>query len=179
VNWETPRVINGDSDPPGDQFFPWIEVDRRGRLHLFFYDTRNTPQNDWDAQAWIDAYYAYSDDEGDTWSEHRLTPEPFNSELDGRNGSSAFIGDYSGLAVGGSYAYPCYLSNQNGDSDIFTNRIVDPPGDLDGDCAVGQTDLGILLAAFGVNADGDIDNDGETGQSDLGLLLAHWGESCD
>ncbi len=182
ASWATPWVINGDSDPPGDQFFPWIEVDRRGRIHLLFYDTRNTPQNDWDDEAFIDAYYAYSDDEGDTWTEYRLTPNAFNSEDDGRPSSPpAFIGDYSGLGVGGSSAFPCYLSNQNGDSDIFIHRIVDPPGDLNGDCVVDQSDLGILLADWGCSGagcPGDADGDGDTDQSDLGVLLANWGQSC-
>lgn len=27
LTWTTPAVINGEGDPPGDQFFPWIEVD--------------------------------------------------------------------------------------------------------------------------------------------------------
>ena len=52
------------------------------------------------------------------------------------------------------------------------------PEDLDGDGVVGQTDLGILLSAYGNNADGDIDGDGDTDQADLGILLSHYGESC-
>jgi hypothetical protein len=176
VSWETPWVINGDSDPPGDQFFPWIEVDRRGRIHLLFYDTRNTPQDDSDSEAFIDAYYAYSDDAGDSWTEIRLTPTPFNSEDDGRISSPpAFIGDYSGLAVGGSRALPCYLSNQNGDSDIFIHRIVDPPSDLDADGDVDIQDLALLLGAYGIDDAGDIDGDGDTDIADLAMLLGDYG----
>jgi len=52
------------------------------------------------------------------------------------------------------------------------------PGDLNDDGCVDQADLGILLAAFGVDDGGDLDNDGDTDQSDLGILLAHWGEGC-
>lgn len=55
------------------------------------------------------------------------------------------------------------------------------PGDLNGDGKVNQSDLGILLAAFGTcigqpgyNAVADIDGDGCVGQSDLGTLLSHW-----
>ncbi len=184
TTWATPWVINGDSDPPGDQFFPWLEVDRRGRLHSVFYDTRDTPQNDWDPEAFIDTYYAYSDDEGDTWTEVRLTAEPFNSEDDGLPNSQAFIGDYSGLAVAGSRALPCYLSNQNGDSDIFIHRIVDPPGDLDGDCDVDLSDLAQLLANYGTTEgatyeDGDLDGDGEVNLADLAALLAVYGTTCE
>ncbi len=52
------------------------------------------------------------------------------------------------------------------------------PGDLNGDTVVDQSDLGILLAAYGVNGNGDLDGDGDTDQSDLGILLSHYGESC-
>lgn len=176
TSWATPWVINGDSDPPGDQFFPWLEVDMRGRIHLLFYDTRNTPQNDSDPEAFVDAYYAYSDDGGGSWTEVCLTPTPFNSEDDGRPSTPpAFIGDYSGLGVGGSYAYPCYLSNQNGDSDTFIHRVVDPSGDLDGDFDVDIQDLAILLAAYGAGDGGDIDEDGDTDIADLAVLLANYG----
>ena len=46
TTWTVPRLVNGDSDPPGDQFFPWLEVDAMGRLHMIFFDTRYTPQLD-------------------------------------------------------------------------------------------------------------------------------------
>jgi hypothetical protein len=56
-----------------------------------------------------------------------------------------------------------------------------PPGDLDGDWCVDQSDLGILLADWGCtggDCPGDCDGDGDTDQGDLGILLAHWGEGC-
>jgi hypothetical protein len=49
------------------------------------------------------------------------------------------------------------------------------PGDLDGDGDTDLSDLGILLAAFGVNGNGDLDGDGDTDLSDLGVLLADFG----
>ena len=52
------------------------------------------------------------------------------------------------------------------------------PGDLNGDRAVGHTDLGILLAAWQASDEGDLDCDGVTDQSDLGILLANWGNVC-
>jgi len=54
-------------------------------------------------------------------------------------------------------------------------------GDLDGDCDVDHSDLGILLADWGcVGSDpgdcpGDLDGDFDTDHSDLGILLADWG----
>ncbi|MCK4874190.1 MAG: hypothetical protein KAS72_15820, partial [Phycisphaerales bacterium] len=52
------------------------------------------------------------------------------------------------------------------------------PADLDGDGYIGQSDLGILLAAYGLGAGGDIDGDGDTDQGDLGALLAVYGQPC-
>jgi len=54
--------------------------------------------------------------------------------------------------------------------------VVSPcPGDLDGDGDTDQSDLGILLASWGVNGGGDLDGDGDTDQADLGVLLSDWG----
>jgi hypothetical protein len=48
------------------------------------------------------------------------------------------------------------------------------PSDLDGDGTIGQTDLAVLLGAWGT-VTGDVDGDGTTGQTDLALLLGSWG----
>ncbi len=54
----------------------------------------------------------------------------------------------------------------------------DCPEDLDGDGFVGQSDLGVLLSAYGDNGGGDIDGDGDTDQADLGALLGAYGSDC-
>ncbi len=51
-------------------------------------------------------------------------------------------------------------------------------GDLNGDGCVDQSDLGILLAAYGNDDGGDIDGDGDTDQADLGTLLGNYGQGC-
>lgn len=183
-SWTTPEVINSDILTwPGDQFFPWIEVDQSGRLHAMFYDTRSGFHNDGDPNAVMHTYYTYSDDRGDTWNEVRLTPSPFNSEDDGLDRDNAFIGDYSGLAVGQNRVYPCYLSNQNGDSDIFVNTIVFPeptlPGDMNCDGVVNNFDIEPFVLAL-TNPEqyaasypdcdilsGDINEDGEVNNFDI------------
>ena len=48
-------------------------------------------------------------------------------------------------------------------------------GDLDDDNDTDQSDLGLLLAAFGIDDGGDLDGDDDTDQADLGILLADWG----
>lgn len=150
TTWSTPVVIHPDSDPPGDQFFPWLEVDHNSRIHLLWYDTRDLSWDDEVDVAFIRAYYAYSDDAGISWTERVLTPVAFNSEDDGRVGSPpAFIGDYLGMSVGGDIAYPCYLSNQNGDSDIFVHRIDSAArGDMNCDGVVDTADVAAFALAL-------------------------------
>lgn len=126
VSWSTPVVVNLDASPtPGDQYFPWIECDRNGRLHLLFYDTRAPVQNDTAPTAQITPYYSYSDDGGATWTEAKLMNTPWDSGADGFGGG--FIGDYLGMATGGHLATPLYMSTQLGNADTFTHRIQDGP----------------------------------------------------
>jgi hypothetical protein len=52
------------------------------------------------------------------------------------------------------------------------------PGDIDGDGATGQADLGILLAHYGLPGGpeaGDLTGDGLVDQADLAVLLADYG----
>jgi hypothetical protein len=83
--------------------------------------------------------------------------------------------------------YIGYIVTASDDVDTSNNKaydrttitiVSDCPADLDGDGFVGQSDLGILLSAYGVNDGGDIDGDGDTDQSDLGILLGEYGTSC-
>lgn len=57
------------------------------------------------------------------------------------------------------------------------------PADVDGDCAVGLSDLAVLLLHFGAAngafyADGDLDFDSDVDLYDLTLLLAAFGATC-
>ncbi|MFG0252818.1 MAG: hypothetical protein ACF8NJ_08100, partial [Phycisphaerales bacterium JB038] len=61
---------------------------------------------------------------------------------------------------------------------LTINGVTPCPEDLDGDDYIGQSDLGILLASYEVDAGGDINGDGATDQSDLGMLLALYDQPC-
>ncbi len=181
TTWEAPRVINGDNDPAGDQFFSWLEVDSAGRVQIVYFDSRNTVQNDNTVDGMFDAYYAVSEDGGDTFSEFRLTPDPWNSADDGIIGSSQFLGDYLGIATGGDRAYPVYIDTSNGRSELYTNVIAFAqacPADFDTDELVGIADLIALLEAWGPCLPAcpwDLDADGSVGFTDIVALLASWG----
>ncbi len=57
-------------------------------------------------------------------------------------------------------------------------RITAVAGDLNGDCVVNESDLGIMLQAFGTTVGGDLDRDGDTDEGDLGVLLSSWQATC-
>lgn len=146
--WSLPRVINGDAVPPGDQFCPWIEVDRTGRLHVVYYDTRRFRQTDADPVAHLDAYYAYSENRGQSWTEAPLTEEPFAY-------GGTFIGDYLGMGVAGNRAYPAYSSNQRGNLDVHIHVVQFPgQGDFDGDGNVDLADFAAFQNCFDTKGDG-------------------------
>ena len=128
TTWSTPIVINGDAVVPGDQFFPWIEVDESGRIHMVFHDTRAVLQNDVDATGFVDSYYSFSTDRGASWSETRLTSTGMNTAQAFPGGS--FIGDYLGLATAGNRTLPTYVDNGAGDSDVYTHVVTHDTGTI-------------------------------------------------
>lgn len=97
----------------------------------------------------------------------------------------ATSGQYGKTAV-----YDFFVANLNVTGDFSDPGVVaigckTCPGDANGDQAVNQSDLGILLAAYGCCfADAcyapcaDFDLDGCVTQSDLGILLAFYGQNC-
>ncbi len=185
TSWTTPVVINTDEDPPGDQFFCWLEVDKYGRIHLVWFDSRHTVQNDNNIHGMLDAYYAYSEDEGATWHEYRLTDSPWDSDNDGLNRSSQFIGDYLGLAVADNKVYPVYLYATGTDPDTYTHVIEFAgacPADLNGDDYVNIDDIFAALGLWGDCPDpcppycaGDLTEDCTVNIDDIFAILGMWG----
>lgn len=191
-NWETDLYFTSSTDlgtswappvavinAPGDQFFAWIECDEDGRLHLVYADGRNIPANDGATNGWFDVYYAFSVNGGANWVEHRLTPTTFNSNNDGLDRSSQFLGDYFGIGVSGDVVTPVYIDTSAGNPDTFTHRIELPePGDIDGDGSVNFNDLVDLLAAWGpcpsVPCAADVNGDGVIDFNDIVFVLASW-----
>lgn len=179
ATWSAPAVINTDAVVPGDQFFSWLETDDAGRLHAVFLDSRHTAQADGTQHGMLDVYYAWSGDDGATWEEIRLTSAPWDSDDDGLNRVSQFIGDYLGLDVAGNRAYPAYLSTAGGDPDIYVHEILHTlSGDLNDDGRVNVIDLLTLIAAWGAcpagDCPGDLTGDAVVDVQDLLFMLARW-----
>lgn len=129
--WTLPRVVNGDSDPPADQFFPWLEVDTSGTLHLAFFDSRHTAQVDDQETGFFDVYYSTSRDRGDTWDEVRISPTSFNSGDATWPGFEQFMGDFISLTTdpdpSNDVAWVAYAATYDGDLNIYVQRVEGGP----------------------------------------------------
>ncbi len=153
VNWTAPRVLPRS----GDQFFSWIEADGSGRLHMLWYDTRHTVQADDAPHGMIDVYYGWSEDQGDTWSETRLTSAPFDSfGMEWQLFDRQFLGDYLGLAVTGQRAYAAYPTSAAGELDVVVQRIDFPSAT--GTCQASSTALCLTGGRFRVETTWETSN---------------------
>lgn len=104
--------------------------------------------------------------------------------------TKVFASDPGGLLLGwrvclrndlAAMAAPFYQTNR-GAAYVFRG-LAACPADLDGDGAVGFSDLVQLLASFGTASgalleDGDLNGDGAVGFDDMVLLLAAYGADC-
>lgn len=126
--WTTP--VKKSTLGVTDQFFPWVEVDASGRIHLAAYDTRQVdndpPQGDSSLEGRFNNYYRISSNGGATWTETRMTSPSCVLPLCG-----AFIAfnDYAGMALAGQTAIP-----------IFTTVNPNDP-QQDPNCPVGNGDI--------------------------------------
>lgn len=82
----------------------------------------------------------------------------------------------------GVFGYHCALHGAPGQFMFGTITVENPttpcPGDLNGDRAVNESDLGLLLQSWMNGPGGDLDGDGDTDESDLGILLQNWQNVC-
>ncbi len=105
-SWSEPMVLTGHNG--GVQLMPWLEVDSDGDLHLAYLDTRHTRPEDDGVRVALDVYYMTSSDNGDSWSETRLTPVSLPSDDAVFADGAHIVGDYIGIAVGASDVYVSY-----------------------------------------------------------------------
>jgi hypothetical protein len=125
MTWSDARTISleGHSPAPNNQFFPWIAATPQGRFVAIWLDRRQDPANHD-----IGTFEAWSDDNGDTWRNRRISTETWDPDF-GFFTSGAFIGDYSGLAANDTVIYPSWTDGRAsniantgiGETDVFTD----------------------------------------------------------
>lgn len=97
-----------------DRFHPWLKVDQNGRVHVVYYDTRNSAARDG-----VDFYYSYSNDGGATWS----TPSRLTSINTPKPADSFEWGDYNGMDMALSKAVGIFTDNRSEDASGNTQDV--------------------------------------------------------
>jgi FG-GAP repeat len=119
------------------------------------------------------ALYVFRKNDGEWTETGRLTTSD-TGDFFGLQAAPTLSADGTRVVVGAPFE-----DNQNGvDAGSAFYYDISCAGDLNGDLGVDQSDLGILLAAYGVDDGADLDGDGDTDQADLGALLAHYDDVC-
>jgi hypothetical protein len=118
ATWSAPLKINTDAAGAGkDHYFPWITCDKsNGMLSVVFMDNRNVANNK--TEAWM----AYSDDGGATWTDMKVsdvstTPSPIPGLAGG------YMGDYLGIDAYGGKTYPTWCDNRSGQVMTYVSVI--------------------------------------------------------
>ena len=109
--WSEPKALS-DDDPKlyGGQFFPNLAIAPNGRVDVVWWDTR-----DIQGLRGTDAYYAYSTDDGKTWSKNvRLTDRSIDRKL-GIWGNNYDIASQPGVASTNQYAVFGWDDTRNSD----------------------------------------------------------------
>jgi len=90
-NW-TLRIPHETADElTVDRWHQWLKVDKDGRVHVVFYDTRDSGD-----RTGVDFYHSFSEDGGDTWQ----GPFRLSSETSPNSTTGFEFGDYNGFDIG-------------------------------------------------------------------------------
>ena len=113
-----PQPIMVNDVEMNQQYWPSIQCDENGRIVVGFYDEREGPSN-------INAYLAYSDDQGNTWTNSKLSNESFVANTPNSN---VRFGDYINIDTYGGKIVPVWTDDRAGsyNQEIYS-AVVDIP----------------------------------------------------
>jgi hypothetical protein len=151
--WSSPTRVNDNRKGDGtSQYLPRVDVSPGGRVDVLFLDRRRDPKN-----VMTDATLASSHDDGDSFTNARVSTRSFNSRV-GAAASPRLPIDFGsrlGLLSDGADSLAAWTdtrlgSADTGRQDIFAARydVPDPPGGLASLPAI----IGLLLAALATGA---------------------------
>lgn len=100
------------------QYWPTIQCNENGRIIVAYYDERQGP-------GIMNAYMAFSDDQGESWTNTRLSDESFSGS---QPNSNVRFGDYIHIDSWGGKTIPVWTDDRDGDykQEIYTavNNII-------------------------------------------------------
>ena len=113
--WSDPYTINDDGVEDNTQWFGTLSIAPNGRIDVVWLDNRD------DGGTWSSLYYAYSVDNGETFSENFRLSESFNSIIGWPNQQK--IGDYFHMISFDHEAHLAWAGTFNGEQDVYYGRI--------------------------------------------------------
>ena len=119
--WSTPVRISNDNETQA--FTPAIRVDDDGNIGVTYYDFRNNDPRT--AALETDVWFTRSTDGGQSWSEERVTPTPFDMRT-APVARGYFVGDYEGLSALGTTFYPFWSESRSSGTDIVASTLQAP-----------------------------------------------------
>jgi hypothetical protein len=126
TRWSRPERLNQD-ETENVQFFPAIDVDPNGKIHVMWGDMRDDPVG-----TRYHIYYTSSEDQGDTWGftneelalqvpDTRVTD--FSTNPNRAFPSGVFIGDYFGLEATEDEVYMVWADGRLGEFGAINQKI--------------------------------------------------------
>ena len=138
LTFDPPVRINTDTGTDAYQWFGTMSVAPNGRIDVIWLDTRDAPNNTFDSAL----YYAFSEDQGDTWSDNTIISEAFDPTIGYPQQQK--MGDYFDMKSDDAFAHVAWCATFTGGQDVYYTRI-SPDGTLGLDEATSSV-LGLTLA---------------------------------
>ncbi len=120
LTWDTPKILNDNTDPNSDEFYSSIFVDSTGDVSVSWYDKSADATN-----INTDYYVAYSSDSGQTFSRASATSTPTDFNTVGNMNNAFGIGEYTQVVASPGYIIPVWADGRlnNGNLDIYVSFI--------------------------------------------------------
>lgn len=118
ATWTEKVLMHPGNLSEGFQWMTRPYVDRLGTLHAVYLSTQRDPEHQL-----IDAWWAWSEDGGQTWNNTRLTDVLSDGNLGVHQDGFAFYGDYVGIGGAGDYVYMGFPSTATGVAEIAVAKV--------------------------------------------------------
>ncbi|MCB0561197.1 MAG: exo-alpha-sialidase [Lewinellaceae bacterium] len=110
-SWSKPVRVNDDG-PGRQQFFTWMDIDPiTGILYFVFYDRRAYDDDR------TDVYLAWSADGGKSFTNRRISEQPFVPT------KSVFFGDYNDISAYDGHVRPIWTRMEEGSMSVWTALV--------------------------------------------------------
>ncbi len=116
-SWDWPVQVNDDAGIAAYQWFGTMSVAPDGRIDVVWLDTRDNP-------GFVNSalYYAYSLDQGETWSQNVKLSESFDPHIGWPQQDK--MGDYFDMYSDEAGAHLAWAATFNGEQDVYYSLIV-------------------------------------------------------